>query len=86
MSVKEIQQFLDNINFTDESTDNEKNIDDFCKQFAAIWKQHPDLRFGQLISIICSTRYIYDMKGRDIFFLSDDQMIDYIEDYFDGSN
>ena len=86
MSVKEIQQFLDNIGFTNEPVNNEEHVDEFCKQFAAIWKQHPDLRFGQLISIICSTRYIYDMKGRDIFYIEDEDMLDYIEDYFDGSN
>ena len=62
------------------------NIDAFCDRLASVWKKNPDLRFGQLISIICSNNFIYDMKGRDIFFLSDDQMIDYIEDYFDGSN
>lgn len=62
------------------------DIDVFCDRLASVWKKHPDLRFGQLINIICSTRYIYDMKGRDIFFLSDDQMIDYIEDYFNDAN
>ena len=82
MSVEEIKQFLDNINFTDEPIDNEQHIDVFCKQFAAIWKQHPDLRFGQLISIICSTRYIYDMNGRDIFYIEDKDMLDYLESYF----
>ena len=62
------------------------NIDAFCDRLASVWKKNPDLRFGQLIRIIRSNNFIYDLNGRDIFFTSDDQMIDYIEDYFDGSN
>lgn len=49
----------------------------FCSQLASIWeRQCPDWRFGQLI---CN---IFEPMDRDPFFLEEDEMMNYIKEYF----
>lgn len=42
------------------------------------WSQMPDIRFGQLIENL--KRYI---GVHDLFYIEDEQMVEYIKDYFD---
>lgn len=43
-----------------------------------IWIQHPDLRFFQLIDII---RHRISPTGEDLFYLEDDQLIKFLQDF-----
>lgn len=45
-------------------------IDPFIKKVAKYWKQNPDLRFGQVVSII--ERQLGN--GRDIFYVEEDEL------------
>ena len=51
----------------------QKRIQAFCNRFARAWETVPDLRFGQIISIVLS-----DGRG-DGFYDEDDKMIERIE-------
>ena len=42
------------------------------------WSQMPDIRFGQLIENL--KRYT---GKEDLFYIEDEQMVEYIKDYFD---
>lgn len=53
----------------------------FCEKFAALWEQHPDLRFGQIISALPS---FADSGKTDIFYVEDDEMLKIISRYFGG--
>jgi hypothetical protein len=55
-------------------------IDIFCRRLAACWKKVPDWRFGQLMSNILG-EYVYKTK-KDIFFLEDEELISFFEEYF----
>ena len=61
-----------------------KRIDVFCKQLAELWHLVPDWRFGQLVSNIVSD--CYSKTHRDIFFVEDDELMDYIKKYFKGES
>lgn len=55
-------------------------IDAFCEVLKETWHRVPDLRFGQLMSnffgdVITATK-------RDIFFIEDEEMQEYLEKYF----
>ena len=54
---------------------NPARIDVFCAHLAKLWKSNcPDWRFGQLVTNL--------MRTKDIFYLEEDEMLDYIEEYF----
>lgn len=55
-----------------------KRIDDFCNRLKAVWKQVPDLRFGQLMMNAFGTML---EGGRDPFFTEEDEMIKFLENY-----
>lgn len=55
-----------------------KRIDDFCNRLKAVWKQVPDWRFGQLIM---NALEAMQAGGYDPFFLEDDEMIRFLENY-----
>ena len=50
-------------------------IPDFCNRLANAWQKLPDWRFGQLMF-----NAINEM-GRDPFYMRDDKMIEYLEEY-----
>ena len=52
-------------------------IDKFCQRLAEAWKNVPDWRFGQIIENLKRA-----MGKEDIFYIEDNEMIDYIENYF----
>jgi hypothetical protein len=57
-----------------------KRIWKLCRKLATAWELLPDWRFGQLLS------NVFDhMKadGKDPFYLEDDSMIEYIEQYIE---
>lgn len=58
---------------------NPKRINDFCDRLKAVWNCVPDWRFGQLMMNVLG-----DMasSGKDTFFPEDDEMIEFIENYF----
>ena len=55
-------------------------IKPFCDKLAALWREVPDWRFGQLMSNLLGA-YVSETK-RDIFFPEDDELMKYFEDYF----
>lgn len=65
---------------------NPDRIDDFCIQLANIWKENvPQWRFGQMICNIFNDMAI--SEKRDPFFPEEDEMINYIKNYFNlGEN
>lgn len=54
-----------------------ERIDKFCEELAAQWHKVPDWHFGQLISNVIGT-----MTKKDIFFIEDDEIMSFFEDYF----
>ena len=56
---------------------NPKRIQTFCDRLARAWSNVPDWRFGQLIINVLG-----EME-RDPFFPEDDEMIKFIEGYFE---
>lgn len=56
-----------------------KRIKKFCDRLAKVWENAPDWRFGQLISNAFGEVWT---KHGDIFFIEDDKMIEYLEEYF----
>ena len=60
---------------------NPNRIAPFMNRLETLWKEEcPDWRFGQLISNIQT--YI----GHDIFYLEEDEMMEFIENYFGKSS
>lgn len=59
---------------------NPDRIYDVMETLTKGWTQVPDWRFGQLIENI--KRYI---GTDDIFYIEDEDMINYINDYFDSA-
>lgn len=53
----------------------------FLDDFSHYWSLCPDLRFGQLISNIFN--YIEAKYNIDPFFVEDDEMGEYIKEYFE---
>ena len=60
---------------------NPERIEKFCNNFAAAWRRVPDWRFGQLIA-----NCFLSMKsdGLEPFYLEDDEMIEYVEEYLNN--
>ena len=54
---------------------NSERIRAFCGRLAKAWERWPDLRFGQLMV------NVFGRMGKDPFFLEDDEMIRYIEQF-----
>lgn len=58
-----------------------ERIDWFCKVLHDQWKQRiPDWRFGQFMSNFFG--YVAAETKRDIFFLEDDKMLDFLNKFF----
>ena len=51
----------------------------FCDEFAELWSNYPDLRFGQIMINIA--RYMQLERRSDIFFTEDDAMMDILREY-----
>lgn len=58
-----------------------KRIRKFCNRLATAWELLPDLRFGQLLFIIFEG---IKNEGKDPFYIEDDSMIEYIEQYIEN--
>lgn len=57
-----------------------KRIKKFCDELATIWENEcPDFRFGQMI---CNVFNEMVAENRDPFFPEEDEMINYIKNYF----
>jgi hypothetical protein len=54
---------------------NPKRIPDVLRRLEKVWREHPDLRLGQIVSNATSSI----MASTDPFYVEDDQMIDAIE-------
>lgn len=60
---------------------NPERLDDFYKQLCDLHKKYtPDWRFGQLCSNFFG--WLYSVKGKDLFFPEENEMMKYIEEYF----
>ena len=58
-----------------------KRIKKFCDELATIWENEcPDFRFGQMICNIFNDMVV--SERRDPFFPEEDEMINYIKNYF----
>lgn len=55
---------------------NPDRIDPFLERLGKVWKEVPDWRFGQLMVNISRS------MDQDMFFPEDDEMIEFIENYF----
>ena len=51
-------------------------IKPFCEEFAALWENYPDLRFGQIVSNLA--RYCQWETGQDMFYIEDDELMEII--------
>lgn len=61
-----------------------KRIKIFCNELANIWEENvPQWRFGQLI---CNVFGQMATEGKDPFFPEEDEMINYIKNYFKIEN
>ena len=60
-----------------------KRIDDFCNRLKVVWKQVPDLRFGQFMMNVLGAML---KGGRDPYFPEEDEMIKFLEDYVSSSS
>ena len=49
-----------------------KRIKPFLRNFEKLWTEHPDLRFGQIVSIIHG---FSGNKNTDLFYIEDDKML-----------
>lgn len=53
----------------------------FCQALAELWEQKPELRFGQIVSLL--PRYTKEAGG-DLFYLEDDESLGAMRRLFDG--
>lgn len=61
---------------------NPKRIKTFCDVLAGKWEHlFPDWRFGQFMSNFLG--YVYSQAQIDIFFIEDDEMLDYLKEYLE---
>ena len=51
-------------------------IKPFCDEFAELWTNYPDLRFGQIMSNIA--RYVQMEHKKDMFFMEEDELMEII--------
>ena len=57
-----------------------KRIYAFCNKLAEHWSKVPDWRFGQLLSNVLGQ----EMKGKDLFFPEEDEMMGYFDHFFEA--
>ena len=57
-------------------------IDPFLKEFGELWKQYPDLRFGQIMSNMA--RHMQMDYRKDMFFMEDDELMAAMKKAFFG--
>lgn len=55
-----------------------KEIHNFCERLEAAWSNVPDLRFGQIMSIVWERAR---QMGRDPFCMTNDELIRLYEDF-----
>lgn len=54
-------------------------IDPFLEELGELWKTHPDLRFGQLVSII--NDWLYNKRAHiPMFYIEDDDMLNLLKE------
>lgn len=53
-------------------------IDKFCAELAELWHKAPDMRFGQFMSNVLGE--VYSSTNKDIFYIEDESMMEYIKD------
>lgn len=54
-------------------------IKPFCDEFAELWAQYPDLRFGQIMKGV--DKYTQMVYGRDMFYFEEDVLMKIIKEY-----
>lgn len=54
-------------------------IDEFCETLRQKWHEVPDWRFGQLMSNFLGE--VCYGSGRDIFYIEDNEMLNFLENY-----
>lgn len=60
-----------------------KRIDIFTDELNQLWKEKAgDWRFGQLMLNFLG--WIYSEKGRDPFFVEEEQMLEYLKEFLKG--
>lgn len=52
----------------------------FCNEFAALWSNCPDLRFGQAVCIVQS--YLKYEHKTDLFFIEDEELMKVLRECF----
>lgn len=57
-----------------------KRIDKIMKRLTKAWKQYPDLRLGQLISLAMPA------GDPDTFYVTDEELLHRVEMYYDTQN
>lgn len=55
-----------------------KRIRKFCNKLAELWETCPDLRFGQLVTIVFNSG---DVSKTDPFYIEDDEMLKHFQNY-----
>lgn len=62
-----------------------ERLDKFYKELKKLHKKHvPDWRFGQLCCNFFG--WVAQEKKKDIFFPEEDDMLEYLKEYFKGGN
>lgn len=54
-------------------------IDPVIEKLREVWKNHPDMRFGQLIMNIAPIRYINGSV--DIWYMEEDELLERLEEF-----
>lgn len=57
-------------------------IKPFCDEFAKLWSNYPDLRFGQIMSNIA--RYTQMEYRKDMFYMEEDELMEIIRHQLRG--
>lgn len=59
-------------------------IKPFCDEFAELWAQYPDLRFGQIM--YCVADWADNRYGKDIFYIEEDELMEIIKEFLGGKD
>ena len=62
----------------DENVRDVNRIKPFCDEFAKLWANYPDLRFGQIMSNIA--RYTQMEYRKDMFYMEEEELMKVIEE------
>ena len=57
-------------------------IKPFCDEFAELWSNWSDLRFGQIMSNIA--RYVQMEHGKEMFYMEEDELMEIIREQLRG--